>query len=94
LTSEKIEPIDALWDDVTEIVAYKLDMLSYDVICLGFRLRGSDTFIEVAEECSGYKELLVAVEQQFPLAENWFSKVAFPAFELNWLTLWKAESVG
>ncbi len=76
------------WSDVVEIVAYKFDAWTYDVICLGFRLDGSDSYIEVAKHCLGYKSFLKAVETKFPLKKGWWSQVVSPPFATNWMTIW------
>lgn len=85
-------PREIRWDDIVEIVAYKLDHWSYDVICLGFRVDGADDFIEVVEDFPGYKEFINVVESRFTLAEDWWRKVAFPAFTTNWTTIWKSAT--
>lgn len=76
------------WDEVREIVAFKRDMLSVDLICLGFRTDDSDNWFEVDEECPGYGPLISEVERRFELTHDWWPKVAFPAFETNFTTLW------
>ena len=77
------------WTDVQEIVAYKLDLMAVDCICLGFRTQDEADYYEVVEEDRGYKELASELERVFPEIRNdWFQKVAFPAFETNWTTIW------
>ena len=77
------------WADIQEIVAFKRDLFSYDAICLGFRIDERDHFVEVAEDYPGYKPFLSTVEQRFPLKDDWWREVAFPAFATNWTTIWK-----
>ena len=80
---------EVCWSDVNEIFAFKQDVFSYDLICLGFRLRDSDTICEVDEECAGYKQLVSELETRFPgLKTDWFAEVAFPAFKTNQTILW------
>jgi hypothetical protein len=77
-----------VWNEVREIVAFKRDLLTVDLICLGFRVDESECCIEVDEECAGYEELATEVERRFEIESDWRSKVAFPAFETNFMTLW------
>lgn len=78
------------WSCVNEIVAFKHDLLSTDEICLGFRCDGDDRYAWVGEEDSGFEELQNEFERHFDgLLENWWNKVAFPAFEENWTRIWK-----
>ncbi|WP_367871957.1 hypothetical protein [Luteolibacter sp. Populi] len=77
------------WAEVGEIVASKEDLFSVDEICVGFRYADSDDYQCVDESDAGYKELLAALELNFPgIKTDWFSDVAFPAFETNWTVLW------
>jgi hypothetical protein len=77
------------WSDVVEVFAYKMDLLMYDEICIGFRVAADGTHWWVSEEFSGYRELIEELKQRFPgIREDWFSTVAFPAFVPNRTTLW------
>ena len=82
------------WDDVVEVVAFKRDVFSYDVICLGFRVIGTEQFIEVGEDFPGYATFLNVVESRFALAGNWWHSAAFPAFATNWSTIWASSVNG
>jgi hypothetical protein len=77
------------WTDIDEIFGFKRDCLIYDVICLGFRIDETDQIVEVAEDFPGFDQFLEALEQRFSLKSNWWRKVAVPAFETNWTTMWK-----
>lgn len=85
------EPLDVAWADIVEIVAFKRDVFAYDVISLGFRLDGTEDFVEIAEDFPGYRGFIKIVESRFTLAENWWNDVAFPAFETNWATIWESS---
>jgi len=77
------------WSDVKEIFAFKRDIFSYDLICVGFRVSDDGTYWEIDEQMHGYEEVLAALDKAFPeVATRWWQKVAFPAFETNFLTLW------
>ncbi|MEQ8788514.1 MAG: hypothetical protein RIC55_19545 [Pirellulaceae bacterium] len=87
------ESLAVAWDDVAEIVAYKWDVWGYDIICLGFRRRGGEGYIEVGEDFTDYEEFVPCVEARFPLAKDWRRRVAFPAFATNWATIWTATNI-
>ena len=77
-----------VWTEVREIVAFKRDLLTVDLICLGFRADESECWFEVDEECDGYEELITEVECRFEIESDWRSNVALPAFDTNFRTLW------
>ena len=87
-----------VWNEVREIVAFKRGLLTVDLICLGFRVDESECCIEIDEQCEGYEELATEVERRFEIESGWRSKVAFPAFETSFRTLWgqplRAQSTG
>jgi hypothetical protein len=80
------------WSDVVEIVAYKRDLLTTDLVCVGFRCLASDDVIEIDEEMAGFDAAMAAVAFRFPLPENWRSDVAFPAYATNMTTIWSSPS--
>ena len=90
-TMDTRPPISARWSDVMEIIAFKRDLLTTDMICLEFQL-GDGTFIETDEEMVGYRRFVAIVESTFDLAPNWWSDVAFPAFRTNTSTIWSAST--
>lgn len=82
-------PISTQWCNVEKIVAFKRDLFAVDLICVAFHL--DDHFIvEIDEEMIGYSEFLNVLETRFELAPDWWSNVAFPAFEANMTTIWTA----
>lgn len=84
-----VEKAHVSFGEVREIVAFKRDMFGFDLICFGFRCSEDDSYVEADEEMSGYSELQGALERRFGIKlEHWFMKVAFPAFEANFTTLW------
>jgi hypothetical protein len=77
------------WSDVLEVFAYKVDLFTYDEICIGFRVTADGTHWWISEEFIGYRELIEELKQRFPgIRDDWFSTVAFPAFVPNRTTLW------
>ena len=87
---ENFNPIaTVLFSEVKEVFAFKRDLLTIDQICFGFRTGDDGTYCEVDEHMSGYDALLKALEIKYEIKlEHWFSKVAFPAFEKNFTSLW------
>jgi len=79
------------WKDVTKIVGFKVDCLACDIICLELELDGSSA-VGVNEEMEGWPMLLEALPTRFGLRqEEWFTKVALPAFATNMTTLWPRQ---
>jgi len=77
------------WSDIMEIFAFKRDLLSYDLICLGFRIDEKGTYFEIDEEIEGYEEFCSQLKSHFnEIKTDWFSEVAHPAFKLNLISLW------
>jgi hypothetical protein len=77
------------WSDVREVFAYKMDLVTHDEICIGFRVNADGSHWWVSEEFIGYRELVEELKRRFPgISDDWFWKVASPAFVLNRATLW------
>jgi hypothetical protein len=80
------------WDELDEVVAYKVDAVVVDHICLGFRTQGDGTFHVTDEETPGWLELNDELSKRFGITESgWFGDVAFPAFARNWTILWQRD---
>jgi len=78
------------WDELDEIVAYKVDAMIFDHICLAFRKRAEDSFHVTDEETAGWEDLNRALAERFGIEESrWHGDVAAPAFAENWTVLWR-----
>ncbi len=76
-------------DEVREIFAFKRDLFSFDLVCIGFRIDDSGSYFEIDEEMKNYKSCLTELPKYFSSMEkDWFSEVAFPAFATNCTTVW------
>jgi hypothetical protein len=76
------------WADVQEIQTYKIDLWSYDVICLAFRV--ADQWYECSEEDHGFSELFQVLSLRYPSIDpDWYSRVMQPPFASNLRVLWK-----
>ena len=80
------------WNEVTGVVAYKLDLFSVDQVCFGFRILDDEQdYFVIDEDTPGFKsiedDLSKRTEGAWP---EKFSEVTHPAFELCWTELWVA----
>ena len=81
-----------LLERVFEISAYKRDLFSVDLICVGIKAQrdGQERFLELHEEMQGFKTFITTLSILFMFRDpDWWTKVAFPAFEPNPTILWK-----
>ena len=77
------------WNSVLEIFAFKRDLFSVDLICMGFRIDNEGVYFEIDEEMKGYKELGLFLPTRFKdIEKEWFTDVAIPAFETKLVSLW------
>ena len=70
------------WGAVECATVFKRDLFTYDLICL--QLKVADDVIEFDEEDLNWKELVEAMPNHLSgciLWSDWFTEVAFPAFE-------------
>ncbi len=82
------------WADVIEVFAYKADLLSVDLICIGFRISNDGRCVEIDEQMPGYAAVVEALPAIFPgIRTDWWQAVAFPAFELNSRSLWGKQKM-
>ena len=64
-TSESSQPPATLeWHDVSAVLAYKRDLYSVDLICLGFVT--PEGTIEVDEEMQGWSQMLEELPSRLP----------------------------
>jgi hypothetical protein len=89
----KKERLKIEWADIDEVHAFKRDISTVDLICLAFKRRDRDEYLEVHEEMSGYRDMLKVLPEHLPgYSDAWFSEVAFPAFATNHRVVWKSRS--
>jgi hypothetical protein len=88
--SVKGDSSELRWSEIEEVHAYKRDLFATDLICLAFKKSGTQEYYEVHEEMAGYHDLLEALQSRLPkFTLDWFSDVAFPAFETKHRIIWK-----
>ncbi len=67
------------WDHVHRIVAYKIDLLTYDEIRI--RLESADErAVVVSEESPGFDAFMDELVLRYPMASDWHAKVSQPPF--------------
>ena len=69
------------WRHVDAVLAYKRDLYTVDLICLGFVTPNGT--IEVHEEMQGWSELVEQLPSRFPGVpplSDWWERVAKPPF--------------
>jgi len=71
------------WSLISSIKAFKLDLITYDQICLAVAVDGDDCYVQLSEEWPGFQELAEELESRFAFPEGWWDSVAKPAFKTN-----------
>ena len=77
------------WPQIASIKAFKLDLLTYDMICFAVEVDGNDHYIQLSEEWPGFKELSDDLESRFAFPDGWWGAVAHPAFKTNETVLYQ-----
>lgn len=98
ISPTKGDSIRVRWEEVREIRTYKIDLFSYDEICLCFEVAGVGTtdggtlWIEVGESDQGFCLLTDHMERRFPaIPSDWYREVMCPAFAPCEAVLYRAE---
>ena len=77
------------WSDIDEIVAFKIDTITFDRVCLALRLQHDGGYVATDEDTPGWNELNQQLLRTFGISfDRWFSVVAFPPFAENRTILW------
>ncbi len=86
--------IEAAWRDVTNIVAWKCDLLVTDRVCLELWLRDG-RYVELHEEMAGWLSLLEQLPAYLPRCRavtSWWPEVVAPAFAANPTVVYDREA--
>lgn len=82
-----------LWSEINRIITFKVDCYTIDMIWLAFVRQENDLVIQIREEAEGFKELMSALDVQFPTIDpEWFMKVAQPPFAENFTILFDRKN--
>ncbi len=74
---------DVEWDDIETILAYKIDLYTFDSICLEVFFKEDKAF-RITEETEGWYKFLEKISEIFPQIKNgWECEIVFPAFKEN-----------
>lgn len=73
------------WTEIKSVYVFKVDAFTVDVICMDFLLKNDKSF-EIDERMQGWENLIENLPTYLPGCKSfheWFTEVAFPAFETN-----------
>ncbi|MBN8697017.1 MAG: hypothetical protein J0L87_10840 [Bacteroidetes bacterium] len=79
------------WDDIQFIKAYKIDQ--YMVDCIVIEIHLAETFITINDQTAGHMKFMdTAFNKLNNFKKDWFTVVAFPAFETNLTTVYERQT--
>lgn len=76
-----------VWDDIVKIIAYKIDLLTIDEICMDI-ITDSKVYT-ITEEFHNWDTFTKVIESRLLSKKDWFPEVAHPAFARNETTLYE-----
>ena len=87
-----IETKTIYWEDITLIKAYKIDL--YTVDCIVIEIHLEETFISINDQTTGHMKFMETASSKLTnFKKDWFTVVAFPAFETNLTTIYERQTV-
>jgi len=88
ITSRNGECAELPWGEVEEVLGYRVDLYTTDLICLAFKKSGTNAYYEINEEMSGYHDLLEMLPSRLPkFTMAWL--LTSPAFETKHHIIWR-----
>lgn len=79
------------WTNITTILGYKKDLITYDTICLDIIF--NNRALTICEESEGWVDLLEALKKQFPrIPDNWYLDIMKPAFKTKLILLYDRQN--
>jgi len=88
IRSDQEQPATFLWQDIEEIQTFKRDLITYDVICLSFRV--ASIWYEFWESDAGFQQLAKLMQAKFlSIPVDWYDDAMQPPFATNQRTLWQ-----
>lgn len=77
------------WADITRVETYKIDLFTFDTICLSFVDELRQLEYKTFEEMAGFSDFIAELDRHFPgIDNNWYTTVMLPAFSTNYRVLW------
>ncbi|PJJ79919.1 hypothetical protein [Mucilaginibacter auburnensis] len=73
------------WDDINTIFAYKVDLFTFDEICMDIFMANGN-YLKIIESTDGWHEFLNKLNSRLSISDDWYDAVVKPAFTTN-LTL-------
>jgi len=80
------------WSDVTEVTAYKLDLLTTDEARLQLSFEHSPHAVVVSEEADGFDSFKPAIQFRFQFSDGWWSRLVQTAFATGKSVLYRRRS--
>lgn len=81
------------WTDITEINAYKKDLVTIDTIAM--QIVFGDKQIEITEELPGWYQFVARTKIAFPsIPKDWDMEIVHPPFATNYTKLYSKENSG
>jgi hypothetical protein len=83
------------WDEIDAVLAYKRDCFSIDQIRVALIDRNGMVRMDISEEDGGYRALIEELPRRLAgclTQDQWFQRVAIPAFETNMTELYRSPS--
>jgi hypothetical protein len=77
------------WVLVSEVHAYKLDLLTTDEVRLDISVAAIPSCVTISEEMSGFSAFVSHAETELGFLANWWVAVVKPAFASNKLLLFR-----
>lgn len=76
------------WQDIIEIAAYKVDLLTVDDLRLDIAF--ADTVLTISEDLAGFPIFIENLHKNIPdIDANWETKVLKPPFETNYSVIYR-----
>lgn len=89
-------PARVRWDEIIEVRAFKMDLISRDLVCLSISagIGGiASRSIQLHEEMPGWYTLLEQLQANLAgCRQDWWAEVAFPAFATNERLIYRRET--
>jgi len=79
------------WREITEIVAYKTDLFTFDRIEM--QIVYGDKYFTINEELPGWYQFIIKLKEIFPsIPKEWDTDIIFPAFAENRIIIYAGSN--
>ena len=88
------QPVKLTWGEIVEVRAFKMDLISRDLVCISVIHAGPDGMptrsVQLHEDMPGWYTLLEELSVNLAgCRQDWWAEVAFPAFASNERVIYK-----